>query len=266
MLTRAQREEFDRSGIVRVADAIAQRDVRDMCDRVWATLNRRYQIRRDDPATWKARRVAGFHDLPKSENFEQVGSPVVCAALDNLFEGRNWDRPERWASLLVTFPESTEPWDVPHKSWHLDFPAPPKLHGLFAARLFVCLAKLQPGGGGTLFVAGSHRLVQAFADRDQVDKLRSAEAREALIRAYSWMKELCSFDEKVDRVGRFVKEGAVIDNVDVRVVEMTGEPGDVFLTHPLILHAGSTNCAKDPRLVLSSTVFRSGVSVSAIYE
>jgi Phytanoyl-CoA dioxygenase (PhyH) len=265
MLTPAEREEFDQSGIVRFPGAIALRDVGDMCDRVWAALHRRYQIRRDDPATWKARRVAGFHDLPKSENFEQIGSPVVCAALDNLFEGRNWDRPERWASLLVTFPESMERWKLPHKSWHLDFPAPSGLHGIFAVRLFVCLATLQPRGGGTLFVAGSHRLVQAFADR-RVDKLRSAEAREALIRAYPLIKELCSFDENVDRVRRFVKEGAVIDDIDVRVVEMTGEPGDVFLTHPLMLHAGSTNCTKDPRLVLSSTVYRSGVSVSAIYE
>ncbi len=80
------------------------------------------------------------------------------------------------------------------------------------------------------------------------------------------MKGLCSFDENVDRVRRFVKEGAVIDDVDVRVVEMTGEPGDVFLTHPLILHAGSTNCMKDPRLVLSSTVYRSGVSLTTIYQ
>jgi hypothetical protein len=266
MLTPVQREEFDRSGIVRVPGAIAPRSVREMCDRVWAALNRRYQIRRDDPATWKARRLAGFHDVPKSENFEQVGSPAVCAALDNLFEGRNWDRPERWASLLITFPESTGRWDVPHKSWHLDFPAPCGLHGFFAVRLFVCLAKLQPGGGGTLFVAGSHRLVQAFADTDRAVKLRSAAAREALIGAHPWMKELCTFDENVDRVRRFVKEGALINDVDVRVVEMTGEPGDVFLTHPLILHAASTNCTKDPRLVLSSTVYRSGVSLSAIYQ
>ena len=265
MLTPAQREEFDQSGMVRIPGAIAHRAVRDMCDRVWAALNRRYQIRRDDPTTWKARRVAGFHDLPKTENFEQVGSPVVCAALDNLFEGRNWDRPERWASLLVTFPESTERWDVPHKSWHLDFPAPSGSHGIFAARLFGCLAKLQPGGGGTLFVAGSHRLVQAFAE-GRVDKLRSAEAREALIRPYPWMKDLCSFDENVDRVRRFMKEGAVIDDIVVRVIEMTGEPGDVLLTHPLILHAGSTNCTKDPRLVLSSTIYRSGVSLSAMYQ
>jgi hypothetical protein len=47
---------------------------------------------------------------------------------------------------------------------------------------------------------------------------------------------------------------------------MTGDAGDVFMTHPLMLHAGSRNCAQSPRLVLSSTVYRAGVAVPALYE
>jgi hypothetical protein len=266
MLTPQQREEFDRSGIARVPGAIASRDAATMCDRVWETLGRRFKIRRDDPGTWDARRVAGFHDLPKSENFEQIGSPVVREALDNFLGDGNWQRPERWGSLLVTFPESTARWDLPHKSWHLDFPAPARVQGLFAVRLFVCLAKLRPAGGGTLFLAGSHRLVQDLADKGTAEKLRSAEAREGLIRNHPWVKGLCSFDQKVDRVQQFVKEGAVINDVNVRVIEMTGEAGDVFMTHPLMLHAGSKNCAQSPRLVLSTTVYRAGVAAPALYE
>lgn len=87
-------------------------------------------------------------------------------------------------------------------------------------------------------MAGSHRLVQDIVDKDRVDRLRSADARKALIRTCPWVKRLCSLDEKVDRVRQFVKEGAVIDHINVRVVEMTAEPGDVFVTHPLMLHAG----------------------------
>jgi len=266
MFTPQQREEFDRVGIVRVPGAIASRDAAKMCDRVWDTLGRRFKIHRDNPNTWGARRVAGFHDLPKSENFEQIGSAAVCEALDNLLGDGNWQRPERWGSLLVTFPESSERWNVPHKSWHLDFPAPSRLQELFAVRLFVCLAKLRPTGGGTLFLAGSHLLVQDLADKEPTEKLRSAEAREGLIRNYPWVKGLCSFDASVDRVQQFVKDGAAIGDVKVRVIEMTGETGDVFMTHPLMLHAGSTNCATDPRLVLSSTVYRAGVAVPALYE
>jgi hypothetical protein len=265
-MTPEQREEFDRLGIVRVQGAIAPRDASKMCDRVWDTLGRRFQIRKDDPSTWGARRVAGFHDLPKSENFEEIGSPAVREALDNLFGRGNWQRPERWASLLVTFPESTKRWDVPHKSWHLDFPAPARSQELFAVRIFVCLAELRSTGGCTLFLAGSHRLVQDLADKKEDEKLRSAEARESLIRNYPWVKGLCSFDANVDRVQQFVKDGTAIGDVNIRVVEMTGEAGDVYMVHPLMLHAGSVNCTQVPRLVLSSIVYRAGVSVSAIYE
>ena len=266
MLTSEQREEFDRFGIVRLPGAIARSDAEEMCECVWDTLRRRYQIRRDAPDTWGARRIAGFHDLRKSVTFEQIGSPAVCEALDNLLGAGNWQRPERWGSLLVTFPESRDRWVVPHQSWHLDFPASRSLQGLFAVRIFTCLTKLQPGGGGTVFVAGSHRLVQDLVGKDGVDRLRSADARKALIRSCPWVKALCSLDEKVDRVQVFMNSGAVVNEVEVRAFEMTGEPGDVILTHPLMMHAGARNCAGVPRLVLSSTVYRSGIPLSAIYQ
>jgi ectoine hydroxylase-related dioxygenase (phytanoyl-CoA dioxygenase family) len=89
--------------------------------------------------------------------------------------------------------------------------------------------------------------------------------RKALMDRYSWMKELCSFDLAIDRVQRFMKTAAILEDVEVRVVEMTGEPGDVFLVHPLMMHAGSPNCSALPRMVLSSTVYRRGVDWSALY-
>src|SRR5260370_41712145 len=182
MFTPQQREEFDRSGIVRVPGAIASRDAAKMCDRVWDTLGRRFKIRRDDPSTWGARRVAGFHDLPKAENFEQIGSPAVCDALNNLLGDGNWQRPERWGSLLVTFPESTGRWDVPHKSWHLDFPAPSHLQTLFAVRVFVCLTKLRPAGGGTLFLAGSPRLGPDLAGQGTTEEPPPGRGRRGPVR------------------------------------------------------------------------------------
>jgi hypothetical protein len=265
MLTAEQREEFEKSGIVRLVGAIAPKDAKDMRGCVWDALFARRQLRPDDPGTWAAKRVMGSHDLPKSVTLQQVGSPAVCDALDSLLGARNWERPERWASLLVTFPESSEQWDVPHKVWHLDFPASRQTQELFAVRLFTCLAKLSPGGGGTVFVAGSHRLVRELVDTDGAVRLRSADARKALIRTHPWIKSLCSFDERVDRVRQFMKAGTVINGNEVRVVEMTGDPGDVLVTHPLMLHAPATNCGSDPRMVLSSTVYRKGVIPSALY-
>ena len=266
VLTQQQREEFDRLGILRLPGAVPSERVKEMLDCVWDAAERRAEVRRNDPSTWKAQRLMGAHDLPASATFEQIGSPAVCDALDSFFGSHNWQRPARWASLLVTFPESSERWEVPHNIWHLDFPASPRSRGLFAVRLFTCLAKLRPGGGGTVFVAGTHRLVQHLAGENGVVRLRSADARKALIRTHPWIKRLCSLDQGIDRVRQFMKVGAVIDGNEVRVVEMTGNAGDVLVTHPLLLHAPATNCAKEPRMVLSSTVYRNGVDAAGLYQ
>jgi hypothetical protein len=265
MLSVEQQNEFARSGILRVPGAIARRDAEKMCNVVWTALHRRYEIRRDVPDTWKARRISGTHDLPKSATFAQIGSPQVREALDDLLGRRNWEPPERWGSLLVVFPESREQWDVPHQAWHLDYPAARSLPGLFAVRIFTCLATLPTGGGGTVFVAGSHRLVENLARDENVERLKSADARNGLIRTCSWVKELCSRESADARLQRFMQRSEVSGDVELRVIEMTGEPGDVLLTHPLLLHAPARNCTSLPRIVLSSTVYRSGVNWASAF-
>ena len=265
MLSVEQQNEFARSGILRIPGAIAQRDAQKMCNVVWTALHRSYEIRRNVPDTWKARRISGMHDLPRSETFAQVGSPQVREALNDLLGRGNWEPPERWGSLLAVFPESREQWDVPHQSWHLDYPAARSLPGLFAVRIFTCLATLPHGGGGTVFVAGSHRLVENLARDENVERLKSADARNGLIRTSSWVKQLCSRDGDDGRVQRFMERGEVSGDVELRVIEMTGEPGDVLLTHPLLLHAPAKNCASVPRIVLASTVFRSGVNWASAF-
>ena len=267
MATKEQHAEFDRVGMIRLPGAIAAGDANQMCDRVWATLLRNYQIRRDVPDSWGSRRVMGTHDLPDSETFAEIGSLAVCEMLDDFLGRGKWQRPQRWASLLVTFPDSRKRWDVPHQAWHLDYPAVRSIQGLFAVRLFTCLSTLPPGAGGTVFVAGSHRLVESLVRKDGVDRLRSADARKMMIRNCAWMKALCSIDNNnVDRIQQFMNRSTSFDDVELRVVEMTGEPGDVLLTHPLLLHAPATNCASVPRMVLSSTIFRSDVPMSALYR
>jgi hypothetical protein len=266
MLTTEQRTQFDRAGIVRLHGAIPPADVAAMCDCVWENLERAHQIRRDDPTTWRAQRVANSRALDDSATFEQIGSPAVRGALDDLLGDGTWQSPARWASLLVTFPESQGPWTLPHQSWHLDIPASCALSELFGVRFFTLLAKLEPGGGATVVVAGSHRVVQNLAARKGVQRMHSADARKLLIKGSPWMRELCSFDPTIDRKRRFMDSAAKVDGVEVRAVELTGEPGDVILMHPLIMHAASRNCAATPRLVLNSTVYRTGIDPGSLYN
>jgi ectoine hydroxylase-related dioxygenase (phytanoyl-CoA dioxygenase family) len=266
MLSHQQLAEFERNGILRVSGAIPSVDVESMTALVWDNLERRYPVRRDQPGTWTSRRISGLHALDKSVTFQEIGSAKVCQVLDELLGSGNWQRPSRWGFLLVAFPESVGRWDIPSTSWHLDLPASGSLEELFAVRLFTCLRPLRHRGGATLVVAGSHLLVEDLARRNAARRLRSADVREALIRSYPWIKALCSRSETADRIGRFMNVSTAANGAELRVIEMTGDAGDTFLVHPLILHAASPNCANVPRMVLSTFVYRNGLEPGTLYQ
>lgn len=239
-----------------------------MCDSIWEMMSRRYEIRRDQPATWKAQQIVGTKDRPKAIKLAQVLHPLG-AMIDQLLAPAEWECDSHWGSLLVSFPGAIpmarQGWDVPHAGWHFDAPVVRALPELYGVRIFTCLAHLPPRGGATLAVAGSPRLALALANAQGAAKLRSADIRKGLAQRYGWISELCSFDPAADRVDRFMKTAVKLEDVEVRVIEMTGEPGDVYLVHPLMMHAQSPNCLAAPRIVLSSTVYQRGVDWSALY-
>ena len=268
MLTPQQLDEFRRFGIVRAPGAISASAAAVMCDSVWDMMSRRYKMRRDQPATWKAQRIAGTKDRPKAITLEQVMNPIR-AILHSLLAPSEWECDNHWGSLLVSFPGAVpvapQGWDVPHAGWHFDAPVVRALPELYGVRIFTCLAHLPPQGGATLAVAGSPRLAQALANARGMAKLRSADLRKGLRQRYDWINDLCTFDTAIDRVDRFMKTASRLDDVELRVVEMVGEPGDVYLVHPLMMHAQSPNCLAMPRIVLSSTVYQRGVDWSVLY-
>ncbi|MGH8185592.1 MAG: hypothetical protein ACREUC_03450, partial [Steroidobacteraceae bacterium] len=69
--------------------------------------------------------------------------------------------------------------------------------------------------------------------------MSSAEAKRMLFAQQPWFASLSSSLETNDRIERFMARSTPVDGVDVRVVEMTGEPGDVYFMHPALLHAPS---------------------------
>lgn len=257
-------DEFERTGIVRVRSAIPAAEIKSMAAEVWDNLERRYPFRRNQPETWTRQRVNGLHALDACVTFEQIGNSKVCQILDELLGAGNWQRPARWGSLLMAFPESRAEWDVPYTSWHLDLPASNAFDALFAVRLFTWLQPLQHGGGATLVVAGSHLLVERLLGRGRQKRLRSAEVRKGLMGSYPWVRALCSSSERAQRIARFMDQNTDMGVAQLRVIEMTGEAGDMLLVHPLLLHAPSTNCADIPRMVLSTFVYRNGVDPERI--
>lgn len=238
---------FEEQGWVRLEGAF---DPTGMAEAMWRALAK-HEMRPHDPSTWRQ-----DHGQPvspgkwltkfgKSGVFSAVSTDAVQGAPTDLL-GEGWTETGRWGGPLVTFP-SDEAWDVPTGGWHLDMPPAAPLQ---AIRMFAYLNEVRERGGGTLIVEGSHRLTSAYPG------LSSRAVRERLSEQYSWFREVWRPTDRERRLSMLMDLGADLDGVRVRVVELTGAPGDVVLWHPSLLHAAAPNSSDWPRFMLTHTALR----------
>ena len=107
-------------------------------------------------------------------------------------------------------------------------------------------------GGGTLVVEGSHRLVMSFYDQMTSNDLKQSRNvhKNRFLLSYPYFAELSGKEkDRGDRIQRFMEETTVVDDVSLRVVELTGEPGDAIIYHPALLRGASPNLSDMPRFV-----------------
>jgi hypothetical protein len=261
-LTPDQRQQFLTDGLVRLPRVIPTDAAEAMGEHIWAALAEQRGVLRDRPDTWKIKGPAypplDFRGLSRAGAFAAAVGPTVTVALDDFFGDRAWaltypnldPRP-----LGPIFPAPDWPWTVPTRHWHTDgtggalWPE--------SVRLFACVAPVEPGGGGTFYVAGSHQAVVRIVREMTAagERARSATVIQQLKRESRWIADLCSRREaEPGRVKRFMVEGSELAGVSLRVAQMTGDTGDVILWHPNLLHTYSAyNHSSAPRLVVSAT-------------
>ncbi len=239
ILTPDRLAEYQREGVVRLPSGVPTRDVEALA----ATLRRKIEARPKPGARPSQLSL-------RTGEFDAMASSTVRAVFDELLG--DWEEPDHWGLPLVSFHTGEAQWDVPYQHWHIDLGARPQDPRL--ARLFVVLAPSRPGGGGTGYIAGSHRLIQPqmqAAGR----ALPSAQVRKALAARSPWFAALTARPSGEDRVRRFMEDGAELDGVPVRVCEMLGELGDVIVMHPLLMHSPMPNVLATPRMMLAQFVY-----------
>lgn len=246
ILTSALAEEYARDGVVRLPGLIRASDVVAMEATLWNLVERRCGAIRGRPQTWRRERPSKLAARPQA--FEAFASPAVRCLLDQLLV--TWIEPHRWGVPLVCFPRA-EPWDVPHENWHLDLPVGPA--EVRVARIFAVLAPSRPHGGATVYAAGSHRVLQRLA-AEAGRPLASAEARKLFLSREPWFAALESRRSGEDRLRRFMQPDVSSCGEPLQVREMLGDPGDVILMHPAMLHAGAPNERDTPRMMLTQFV------------
>jgi len=233
--------------------------VRSLAESLWKALATEHGIDREDRSTWRVSRPFGFQAWVRSDAFSAMATPGVLELLDDLFGPCGWERPRHWGQPLVCFPSPEARWEVPRRHWHLDLPEGQWGFGLPGVRIFVLLDRVETHAGSTCFVAGSHLLVQRVVGESRgVEPLSSARMRKALARRSSWIRALLAETDGPERTARLLAGPSRTMGIELRLAEIVGEPGDVFVMDLRLLHAPAPNCGSAPRLVLGQAIHAEG--------
>jgi hypothetical protein len=254
-LTPEQLDEFDRRGVMRLPGFYPKADIELMADRLWADLETRYGVRRDRTESWTVASPTHFQALKRAGAFSALGSPKLFDLADALLGVGAWDKPARWGGPLVTFP--TQAPSLARPPWHLDIGGVHRLNPLPILRVFTFLEPAAPHGGGTLYVAGSHRLAIEI-ERARGGPVRSAQVRDRLRAEHPWFAGLLATPTTGLRA--LIDVEARIGAHTVRLEEMTGAPGDLIVMHPAILHGTAHNALDRPRIMLTEWIWRRGAA------
>ena len=187
--------------------------------------------------------------LKRHRAFEPfLGNDAVRTALDGVFPD-GWTASKSGVQVLYT-PPGEGPWAMPPGGWHTDLGMAERTWPPVAVKLFGCIGPVAPQGGGTLVLEGSHRLVARWTP----DVVPAGEGNGAVwgrfLRHDPWLAEVYAGGGH-DLVGREHE----VDGVRLRVTELAGEPGDVYVVHLNAFHTVSPNATDVPRRMLAAPVF-----------
>ncbi len=253
-LTSADIQRFERDGYLVVRQAFSRADGLAMERRWWQELEHAHHIRRDDRSSW--RQIVGDLKAAKRDPSQaKILTGRVRGVFDDLLGKAAWSPPRDWGRALVTFPEPGA-WDVPARHWHWDNPC--ELHLDQPRALFVVsfIGSVEPRGGGTLILSGSPRLLIQQERRIPADQRGGLRAGtwERFHRSHPWLMALTGqAPSPADRIAAFMDGETIVDGVPLRVVELTGEPGDMVFCHPVMVHCVAPNRGMRPRFMRIKT-------------
>ena len=261
MLSQEEKESFVKWGFVKI-DALIPNEVVDPIRE--AVLDRLCRHGFWGEEGWKAPAEAEaemklrntIKEISRSsKSLRPILTERVLSYARNLVSGDEVEMSPPITQFLFTAPRSyvmnhdgrwNGKWEVPRNMWHLDMPRSRSI-GPPGPEMFTFLNKVEPKGGGTLILAGSHRLL------NDVDYLSSKGVKRKLKR-HAYFRELTGKGDG-DR-SRFLEEIGYIDNVPVKVVELTGDPGDVYFVDLRLLHSLGANTSDQPRMMIAQRMPR----------
>ena len=249
-LASADIRRFERDGYVVVRQAFSRADGLAMERQWWRELEDTHGIRRDDRSSWR-QIVGDLKAVKRDPRQARILTERVRGVFDDLLGKAAWSPPRNWGRSLVTFPEPGA-WDVPTRHWHWDNPC--ELHLDHPRALFVVsfIGSVAPRSGGTLILSGSPRLLIQQERRMPANQRSGLGAMpwDRFHRSHPWLMALTGqTPSPADRIGAFMDGETLVEDVPLRVVELTGDPGDMVFCHPAMVHCVNPNRGTRPRFM-----------------
>ncbi len=248
MFTATERENFAIHGLINRRNFLPPEKLANARDVIFQQLaqaglwrNGGWSLDQSPRSTELAAGMPLVKPLNRHPTLIDLASGEVAAAASALVNERPIFPMSAHPALLFTLPNATT-WTVPHQNWHVDLPRLPD-GGIPGVQIFALLETVEPGGGGTLAVTGSHRLLNKKGVRTSSTDLRKQLKQER------YFAELLA-DNTADRL-RFLRVAGQMDNVALQVVEMSGEAADLYLMDLRVLHTIAPNTRPIPRLMLT---------------
>jgi hypothetical protein len=251
-LTSSDIQRFERDGFIVVRHAFSRADGLAMERRWWSELEDRHNIRPDDRSSW--RQIPGDLKDAKHDPIQaKILTERVRGVLDDLLGKAAWSPPKDWGRPIVTFPEPGA-WEMPTRFWHWDNPREPHID--YPTALFVVsfIGSVAPQSGGTLILSGSPRLLIQQERRIPAGRRRDPAAKpwdwDRFHGSHPWLMALTGrAPSPADRIAAFMDRETIVEGVPLRVVELTGEPGDMVFCHPVMVHCLAPNRGSRPRFM-----------------
>jgi hypothetical protein len=193
-------------------------------ERVWQAAG----LSADQPATW-TKPVVHLQEAYADGPFAEVMTPAISGAMDDLLGPGRYQPLTGYGWWPIAFPGFDKPpWRAPTVGWHVDgqhfhHHIDSSNQGLLPLFIF---SEIQPGDGGTAYLQGSH--------------VSTAQVLQAAVPD--------GLDAKI------VSSQCVAVADRSRAIEGTGNPGDVLLLHPFMVHARSPNTGPRVRFICNPCV------------
>ncbi|MGV0678888.1 MULTISPECIES: mitomycin antibiotics/polyketide fumonisin biosynthesis protein [Mycolicibacterium] len=215
-------EVFKRDGFVKVEQA-APTEIADAArDLLWTQIG----LSPDEPESWPGP-VVWTADLTGSGPFRHlVGNAALTDALDAICGAGGWLPRGALGNIPVRFPVDPPAED---RGWHIDANTP-LASGQWAVSarphtvlVLTLLSEVGSADAPTRIRVGSHREVARVLGPDPID---------------------------------FIEAGAVVDEASrgCPVARATGRPGDMYVLHPLTVHAADVHRGSAPRFMSQAPI------------